>query len=130
MLKPGGTAAITPFMSGRRHFVTLNPFACFVTEWSDTLGEQARQEAEDLDCFVRYNHNIISPFARVYSAKTAFDRLVAADERLECVIRPIRFVADGFGENDVWPTPIFGKTLDRKVLERSHFQALELRKVS
>lgn len=130
VLKPGGTAVITPFMSGRRHFVTLNPFACFVTEWSDTLGEQARQEAEDLDCFVRYNHNIISPFARVYSAKTAFDRLVAADERLECVIRPIRFVADGFGENDVWPKPIFGKTLDRKVLERSHFQALELRKVS
>lgn len=130
VLKPGGTAVITPFMSARRHFVTLNPFACFVTESSDVLGEQARIEAEQLDCFVRYNHEIISPFARVYSAKTAFDRLVGADQRLECVIRPIRFVEDGFGPDGSWPELIFGKSLQRSVLERKHFQTLEFRKVA
>lgn len=130
VLKPGGKLLITPFMSARTHFVTVNPFACFVAESTDSLARDVINEVNELKCHVRFNHKIISPFARVYSAQTAFQRLVGADSRLKAVIRPVEFSPEGFEEDGNWPQPIVGKTLHRDVMKPVHFQVLELTKAA
>lgn len=128
VLAPGGRAVITPFMAGRCHAVTINPFACFTLMEDAELHRDILDEIEADDCFVRYNHEIISPYARVYSAKSAHERLFSEDLGLDVSLRPVSFADEGFDEDGMYSQPILGKTLQRNILDRAHFQTLELTK--
>ncbi|MBB4658949.1 methyltransferase domain-containing protein [Parvularcula dongshanensis] len=97
VLRPGGQLIITPFFASAYPSVTIQPFSAFVASNDAALADAIEEEAMADGVIVRFNHQIISPFARGYDFATFSSRLLPAAGNMTPMLRRVRLEADASG---------------------------------
>lgn len=126
VLKPGGTILITPMHFAQAHTLIINPFSYFLKDVNAKA--KALLEEKTATSRIYFNHEMISPFARVYSQHSLRKRLKGALARLDMTLVECDFDEVGFDEDGRSEVGVFGMRPTRDLLKTKMFSYLKLTK--
>lgn len=124
VLKPGGVIFITPLHFAQAHTVIINPFSFFLKDINSKA--QALLDEHTPTSRIYLNHEMISPFARVYSQHSFQERLGEATKDLSVTLVECDFDDAGFDEDGRSELGVFGMHVTRDLLKTKMFSYLKL----
>jgi len=125
VLKPGGTALISPFFFAGRYTISLNPISAFFFQENKNLYDYVMKEYQENNAFLRFSKTMLSPYARIFSYSVFKNTFL---ERQNHLIPKLRRATFDSPKTENVPDELFGIEFRADYFSEKDFYYLEIAK--